>query len=66
MKQLTPNIVNKLIERIKIHSTNKKHSYNNIKVDIPFTTVGLFNIPTEQQLIDTTERVKQKSAVKSA
>lgn len=28
--------------------------------------VGLFDIPTEQQLIDTMERVKQKNAEKSA
>ena len=29
-----------------------------VKVDIYFTAVGLFDIPTEQQLIDTMERVK--------
>lgn len=58
MEDLTPTIVNKLIERIKIH--------NNVKVDIYFTAVGLFDIPTEQQLIDTMKRVKQKNAEKSA
>lgn len=58
MKQLTPTVVNKLIERIEIH--------NNVKVDIYFTAVGLFDIPTEQQLINTMERVKQKKAEKSA
>ena len=66
MKELTPTIVNKLIERIEIHNNEKKHSYNNVKVDIHFTTVGSFDIPTEQQLIDTMERVKQKNAKKSA
>jgi hypothetical protein len=35
-------------------------------VDIYFTAVGLFDIPTEQQLINTMERVKQKKAEKSA
>lgn len=65
MKQLTPTIVNKLIERIEIHN-EKKHSHNNVKVDIYFTAVGLFDIPTEQQLIDTMERVKQKNEEKSA
>lgn len=58
MKHLTPTVVNKLIERIEIH--------NNVKVDIYFTAAGLFDIPTEQQLIDTMERVKQKKAEKSA
>ena len=37
-----------------------------VKVDIYFTAAGLFDIPTEQQLIDTMERVKQKKAEKSA
>ena len=58
MKHLTPTVVNKLIERIEIH--------NNVKVDIYFTAVGLFDIPTEQQLINTMARVKQKNAKKSA
>ena len=66
MKQLTPTVVNKIIERIEIHNNEKKHSHNNVKVDIYFTAVGLFDIPTEQQLIDTMERVKQKNAEKSA
>ena len=66
MKELTPTIANKLIERIEIHNNEKKHSHNNVKVDIYFTAVGLFDIPTEQQLIDTMERVKQKKAEKSA
>ena len=66
MKELTPTVVNKLIERIEIHNNEKKHSHNNVKVDIYFTAVGLFDIPTEQQLIDTMERVKQKNAEKSA
>lgn len=39
MKEPTPTIVNKLIERIKIH--------NNVKADIYFTAVELFDIPTE-------------------
>lgn len=51
-KELTPAFVYKLIERIEIH--------NNVKVDIYFTAVGLFDIPTEQQLIDTMESIKQK------
>lgn len=66
MKQLTPTVVNKLIERIEIHNNEKKHSHNNVKVDIYFTAVGLFDIPTEQQLLKTMERVEQKNAEKSA
>lgn len=66
MKELTPTVVNKLNECIEIHNNEKKHSHNNVKVDIYFTAVGLFDIPTEQQLIDTMERVKQKNAEKFA
>ena len=51
MKQLTPTVVNKLIERIEIHNNEKKHSHNNVKVDIYFTAVGLFDIPTEQKMV---------------
>ena len=66
IKQLTPTVVNKLIERIEIHNNEKKHSHNNVKVDIYFTAVGLFDIPTEQQFLETMERVEQNKAEKSA
>lgn len=66
MKELTPNVVNKLIERIEIHNNEKKYSHSHVKVDIYFTAVGLFDIPTEQQLFETMEKVKQKNAEKSA
>ena len=62
MKQLTPTVVNKLIERIEINNNEKKHSHNNVKVDIYFTAVGLFDIPTEQELLETTKRVEQKKS----
>lgn len=61
MKQLTPTVVNKLIERIEIYNDEKKHSHNNVKVDIYFTAVELFDIPTEQQLINTGKSKTEKS-----
>lgn len=68
MKQLTPTVVNKLIERIEIHKNEKKHSHNNVKVDIYFTAVGLFDIPSEQKLIVTMNKIREqnKSDEKSA
>ena len=48
MKQLTPTVVNKLIECIEIYNDEKKHSHNNVKVDIYFTAVRLFDIPRER------------------
>ena len=58
MKELTPLVVNKLIERIEIHNNEKKHSHNNVKVDIYFTAIGLFDVPTEQELLKVVEELK--------
>lgn len=66
MKVLTPTIVNKLIQRIEIHKNEKKHSHNNVKVDIYYTAVGLVDIPTEQQLITAIEKIKEENNTKSA
>ena len=68
MKQLTPTVVNKLIERIEIHNNEKKHSHNNVKVDIYFTAVGPFDLPSEQKLIETMNKIQEqnKSDEKSA
>ena len=60
MKELTPLVVNKLIERIEIHNNKKKHSHNNVKVDIYFTAIGLFDIPTEQELLKAVEEIKNR------
>ena len=61
MKQLTPTVVNKLIERIEIHNNQKKYSNNNVKVDIYFTAVGLFDIPSEQKLIETMNKIQEQN-----
>ena len=68
MKELSPLVVNKLIERIEIHNNEKKHSHNNVKVDIYFTAIGLFDVPTEQELLKAVEELKNRKqlTVKSA
>ena len=53
-------VVNKLIERIEIHNNEKKHSHNTVKVDIYFTAIGLFDIPTEQELLKAGEEIKNR------
>lgn len=50
VETLTPTVVNTLIERIEIHANEKKHSHNNVKVDIYFTAMGMIDIPTEQEI----------------
>lgn len=37
----------------EVEENERKLSHNNVKVDIHFTAVGLFDITTEHQLIDT-------------
>ena len=66
MKKLTPTVVNKLIQRIEIHKNEKKHSHGHVKVDIYFTAVGLVDIPTEQQLLETIQKLKEENTTKSA
>lgn len=61
MKQLTLTVINKLVERIVIHKNEKKHSHNNVKVDIYFTVVGLFDIPSEQKLIETMNKIQEQN-----
>ena len=60
IKELTPLVVNKLIERIEIHNNEKKHSHNNVNVDIYFTSIGLFDIPTEHELLNAVEELKTR------
>ena len=41
VKQLTPELVNTLIQRIEVHSKEKVNGRNRAKVDIYFTAVGM-------------------------
>ena len=66
MKELTPVVVNKLIDRIEIHKNEKKHSHNNVKVDIYFTAIGVFSPPNEQELLKTVTTLQQQTKQKSA
>ena len=50
MRELTPEIVNMMIQRIEVHNNNKYDGHCHVKVDIYFTGVGLFERPTEQEL----------------
>lgn len=51
-----------------VHNNEKKHSHNNVKVDIYFTAIGLFDVPTEQELLKAVEELKNRKqlTVKSA
>ena len=57
IRQLTPEIVNALIRRIEVHSKDKETK--KVKVDIYFTAVGLFSIPTEKEIQAAMEEIRQ-------
>ena len=63
IKELTPIIVNKLIKKIVIHKNEKKHSHNNVKVDIYFTAVDLFTVPQEQELLQMMEEIRTEKEI---
>ena len=57
IRQLTPEIVNALIRRIEVHSKDKEAK--KVKVDIYFTAVGLFTLPTEKEMQAAMEEIRQ-------
>ena len=57
IRQLTPEIVNALIRRIEVHSKDKETK--KVKVDIYFTAVGLFTLPTEKEMQAAMEEIRQ-------
>ena len=59
IKELTPTLVNTLIERIEVHNNDKSSGHCYVKVDVYFTAVGMVDIPTEQELLAILEEVQQ-------
>lgn len=58
IKELTPTLVNSLIERIEVHSNDKSSGHCYVKVDIYFTAVGMIDIPTEQEILVMMEEIR--------
>ena len=59
VKQLTPEMVDTLIQRIEVHSKEKVNGRNRVKVDIYFTAVGLIDIPDEKELLEMMEEIRK-------
>ncbi len=59
VNELTPTIVNSLIERIEIHNNDKSSGHCYVKVDIYFTAAGMIDIPTEQQILAMMKEIRQ-------
>lgn len=58
IKELTPTLVNSLIERIEVHNNDKYDGHCHVKVDIYFTAVGMIDIPAEKEILATTEEIR--------
>ena len=58
IKELTPTLVNSLIERIEVHNSDKSSGHSHVKVDIYFTAVGMIDIPTEEEILATMEEIR--------
>lgn len=59
IQELTPTLVNSLIERIEVHNNDKSSGHCFVKVDIYFTAVGMICIPTEEEVIAMMEEARK-------
>lgn len=59
IQELTPTIVNSLIERIEVHNNDKSSGHCHVKVDIYFTAVGMIDIPTEKEIQAMVEEIRK-------
>ena len=58
-KELTPTIVNSLIQRIEVHNNDKYDWHCHVKVDIYFTAVGMIDIPDEKEILDIINKIQE-------
>lgn len=65
IKELTPTLVNILIERIEVHNNDKSSGRYYVIVDVYFTAVGMIDIPTEQEILEMMEEMQKKSSAVS-
>ena len=59
IKELTPTLVNSPIERIEIHNNDKSSGHCYVKVDIYFTAVGMFKVPTKDEIVAMMEEIRK-------
>mgnify|MGYP000675887470 CR=1 FL=1 len=59
INELTPTLVNSLIERIEVHNNDKSSGHCYVKVYIYFTAVCMIDIPTENEILATMEEIRE-------
>ena len=57
--ELNRDLVNRLIQRIEVHSNDKYDGHCHVKVDIYFTGVGIIDIPTEKEMLSLMEEIRE-------
>ena len=58
-RELTPTIVNSLIQRIEVHNNDKQDGHCYVKVDNYFTAVGIMDIPDEKEILDIINKIQE-------
>ena len=58
--ELDPALVNTLIKRIEIHDKEKRDGKNYVKVDIYFTAIGMFDVPSEKEINEVMKRMESE------
>lgn len=61
MRELTPTLVNSIIDRIEVHNNDKSSGHCYVKVDIYFTAVGMIDIPSAEQMRTLKEEMDKNS-----
>ncbi len=59
VNELTPTIVNSLIDRIEVHNNDKSSGHCYVKVNIYFSAVGMIDIPTAEEIRAMIDEIKK-------
>ena len=60
METLTPEVVNKIIQRIEVHNSELVDGHKQVKVDIYFTGAGLIELTTIREMLAIAESSRQR------
>ena len=58
--ELDSTLVNTLIKRIEVHNRETRDGKGFVKVDIYFTAIGMFDIPSEKEINDVMRRMNSE------
>ena len=56
--ELTPAIVNRLIQRIEVHKSEKIDGRKQVRLDVYFIAVGLISLPDEKELLEMMQEIQ--------